>query len=139
MPDCRCAASAELRARATPSPPAPPIRIAAVLATAGAARARAARARRCRARRARHQPNSAGENRVYLPKPELRAQWETSDVVIKDEGQGLLFRCPLCGARNYLERFEAEDGTVVYEQMAGRPYLGDVERRSPPRRSARCR
>jgi hypothetical protein len=50
-------------------------------------------------------------------------QWETSDVVIKDEGQGLLFRCPLCGARNYVERFDADDGTIVYEQIEGRPYL----------------
>ncbi|WDD90784.1 hypothetical protein Bsp3421_000661 [Burkholderia sp. FERM BP-3421] len=49
--------------------------------------------------------------------------WALSDVVIKDEGQGLLFRCPLCGARNYVERFEAEDGTVAYEQLPGRPDL----------------
>lgn len=54
-------------------------------------------------------------------------QWEQSDVVIKDEGQGLLFRCPLCGARNYLERFEDDEGKVVSEQMEGRPYLGDLE------------
>ncbi|MCA8485183.1 hypothetical protein LGM85_14690 [Burkholderia multivorans] len=53
-------------------------------------------------------------------------QWETSDVVIKDEGQGLLFRCPLCGARNYVERFEDDEGNVVYEQMEGSPYLGDL-------------
>lgn len=53
-------------------------------------------------------------------------QCETSDVVIKDEGQGLLFRCPLCGARNYVERFEDDEGNVVYEQMEGRPYLGDL-------------
>ena len=45
----------------------------------------------------------------------------------QDEGQGLLFRCPLCGARNYLERFEDDEGKVVYEQMEGRPYLGDLE------------
>jgi hypothetical protein len=50
------------------------------------------------------------------------AQWEQSDVVIKNEGQGLLFRCPMCGARNYVERFDADDGTVVYEQIEGRPY-----------------
>ncbi|QCP51498.1 hypothetical protein FAZ95_21460 [Trinickia violacea] len=51
-----------------------------------------------------------------------QAQWEQSDVVIKNEGQGLLFRCPMCGARNYVERFDAEDGTVVYEQIEGRPF-----------------
>ncbi|MBB0026646.1 MULTISPECIES: hypothetical protein [Ralstonia] len=49
-------------------------------------------------------------------------QWQLSDVVIKDEGQGPLFRCALCGARNYVERFEAADGTVVYEQLEGKPY-----------------
>ena len=49
------------------------------------------------------------------------AQWEESDVVIKNEGQGLLFRCPLCATRNYLERFEGEDGSVLYEQLEGRP------------------
>lgn len=48
-------------------------------------------------------------------------QWQQSDVVIKNEGQGLLFRCALCGARNYVERFEADDGTVVYVQREGRP------------------
>ena len=51
------------------------------------------------------------------------AQWEQSDVVIKNEGQGLLFRCPMCGARNYVDRIEAEDGSVVYEQLDGRPFL----------------
>lgn len=49
-------------------------------------------------------------------------QWELSDVVIKDEGQGLLFRCAVCGARNYVERCEANDGTVVYEQLEDRPF-----------------
>lgn len=52
-----------------------------------------------------------------------QAQWQPSDVVIKNEGQGLLFRCPMCGARNYVEKFETEDGTVVYEQVEGRPFL----------------
>jgi len=47
--------------------------------------------------------------------------WEPNEVVIRNEGQGLLFRCPLCGARNYVERFDAEDGSVVYEQVEGRP------------------
>lgn len=54
------------------------------------------------------------------------AQWEQSDVVIKNEGQGLLFRCPMCGARNYVERFDAEDGSVLYEQLDGRPDLGPM-------------
>jgi len=51
------------------------------------------------------------------------ASWEQSEVVIKNEGQRLLFRCPMCGARNYVDRIEAEDGSVVYEQLDGRPFL----------------
>ncbi len=51
-----------------------------------------------------------------------QAPWDLSEVKLKDEGQGLLFRCPMCGARNYVERFEGDDGTVVYEQIEGRPY-----------------
>ncbi|QDQ82350.1 hypothetical protein [Paraburkholderia megapolitana] len=51
------------------------------------------------------------------------ASWEQSEAVIKNEGQGLLFRCPMCGARNYVDRIEAEDGSVVYEQLDGRPFL----------------
>jgi len=54
------------------------------------------------------------------------AQWALSDVVIKNEGQGLLFRCPMCGARNYVERFEGDDGTVLYEQLDGRPADGPM-------------
>jgi hypothetical protein len=47
--------------------------------------------------------------------------WEPTEVVIKNEGQGLLFICPLCGARNYVERFEADDGSAVFKQLEGRP------------------
>nr|WP_218901133.1 hypothetical protein [Paraburkholderia bryophila] len=54
------------------------------------------------------------------------ARWEQSDVVIKNEGQGLLFRCPMCGARNYVERFDGEDGSVLYEQIEGRPATGPM-------------
>jgi len=52
-----------------------------------------------------------------------QAQWALSDVVIKNEGQGLLFRCPMCGARNYVEQIEADDGTLVYEQIEGKPFV----------------
>lgn len=52
-----------------------------------------------------------------------QAQWELADITIKNEGQGLLFRCPMCGARNYVERFEADDGKVVYEQIEGKPFV----------------
>ena len=54
-------------------------------------------------------------------KQSCEERWEQADVVIKNEGQGLLFRCPMCGARNYVERFDADDGSVVYEQIDGRP------------------
>lgn len=50
-----------------------------------------------------------------------RAQWEPSDVVIKDESQGPLFRCALCGARNYVKRVETKDGRVIYKQTEGKP------------------
>jgi uncharacterized Zn finger protein len=52
------------------------------------------------------------------------AQWETSDVVIKNEGQGLLFRCPMCGARNYVARHESPEGDVSYEQLLDVPPHG---------------
>lgn len=52
-----------------------------------------------------------------------QAQWEPAEVVIKNEGQGLLFRCPMCGARNYVEKFEADDGTILYEQIDGKPFV----------------
>ncbi|WP_277186658.1 hypothetical protein [Caballeronia sp. BR00000012568055] len=51
------------------------------------------------------------------------ADWSLADVVIKNEGQGLLFRCPMCGARNYVERHESDDGEVSYEQVVDiKPY-----------------
>ena len=49
------------------------------------------------------------------------AQWAQADVVVKNEGQGLLFRCPMCGARNYVERVDTQDGSVVFQQIEGRP------------------
>ncbi|MEA3121424.1 MAG: hypothetical protein QOH33_979 [Paraburkholderia sp.] len=49
-------------------------------------------------------------------------QWEQSDVVIKNEGQGLLFRCPMCGARNYVERLDTHESSIVYKQIEGRPF-----------------
>jgi uncharacterized Zn finger protein len=52
------------------------------------------------------------------------AEWEQSDVVVKNEGQGLLFRCPMCGARNYVTRHTADDGTATYEQITGIPPHG---------------
>ena len=44
------------------------------------------------------------------------ADWALSDVDIHNEGQGLLFRCPMCGARNYVTRHE-KNGDVTYEQV----------------------
>ncbi|MDR5853275.1 hypothetical protein P9239_17745 [Caballeronia sp. LZ062] len=53
-----------------------------------------------------------------------QAEWEPSDVVIKNEGQGLLFRCPMCGARNYVTRHDSPDGAVSYEQVSDIPPRG---------------
>ena len=52
------------------------------------------------------------------------AQWELSDVVIKNEGQGLLFRCPMCGARNYVTRHQSPGGEVTFEQVQDIPPYG---------------
>ncbi|MCY0389452.1 hypothetical protein OVY01_20100 [Robbsia sp. Bb-Pol-6] len=57
-----------------------------------------------------------------------RSEWELSDVDIHDEGQGLLFRCPVCGARNKVEQIAAADGTTRYEQS------GSPSPTSPPPR-----
>jgi hypothetical protein len=44
------------------------------------------------------------------------AQWSPDEVEIRNEGQGPLFRCPQCGARNRLEVRTRRDGTVEYRQ-----------------------
>ncbi|WP_166444119.1 hypothetical protein [Pararobbsia silviterrae] len=44
------------------------------------------------------------------------AKWDVSEVDIHNEGQGLLFRCPMCGARNYVEAVTQKDGALVYKQ-----------------------
>jgi hypothetical protein len=73
------------------------------------------------------QSNPVGESNVFTCRNQsCQAQWEQSDVVIKNEGQGLLFRCPMCGARNYVERFDGDDGSVLYEQIEGRPDTGPM-------------
>ncbi|WP_250452764.1 hypothetical protein [Caballeronia sp. ATUFL_M2_KS44] len=52
------------------------------------------------------------------------ADWQLSDVVIHNEGQGLLFRCPMCGARNYVTRQKDAQGEVTYEQVKDVPPYG---------------
>jgi hypothetical protein len=52
-----------------------------------------------------------------------RSEWALSDVDIHNEGQGLLFRCPICGARNKVIRHDAEDGTVTYKQDLSAPQM----------------
>ncbi|QYY28265.1 hypothetical protein K2O51_10235 [Cupriavidus pinatubonensis] len=42
-------------------------------------------------------------------------RWESTEVVVVNEGQGPLFRCPICGARNVLAARE-EGGVTVYRQ-----------------------
>jgi hypothetical protein len=29
----------------------------------------------------------------------------------------------MCGARNYVEKFEGDDGAVLYEQIEGKPFV----------------
>ncbi|WP_420994797.1 hypothetical protein ACKI2N_021140 [Cupriavidus sp. 30B13] len=45
-----------------------------------------------------------------------RTRWEEADVTIKDEGQGLLFRCPVCNSRNPVVPQRRPDGTIRYQQ-----------------------
>ena len=45
------------------------------------------------------------------------AQWKQEEVTIVNEGQGELFRCPLCHARNYVLRSDKPNGKVVYKQV----------------------
>ncbi len=45
------------------------------------------------------------------------ARWKQEEVVIKNEGQGELFRCPLCGARNRVVRSVKPNGRVTYKQI----------------------
>jgi DNA-directed RNA polymerase subunit RPC12/RpoP len=44
-----------------------------------------------------------------------RAQWEQAEVQIHNEGQGLMYRCPLCGSRNYVQPVTKKDGSIVYK------------------------
>ncbi|SPA40202.1 conserved hypothetical protein [Cupriavidus taiwanensis] len=45
------------------------------------------------------------------------ANWEPDEVQIRDEGQGLVFRCPQCGARNHVVARTAKDGSTAYRQV----------------------
>ena len=45
------------------------------------------------------------------------ASWEQDEVQIRDEGQGLVFRCPQCGARNHVVARTAKDGSTSYRQV----------------------
>lgn len=60
------------------------------------------------------------------------ARWALDEVEIRNDGQGPLFRCPLCGARNHLEARKAADGAVQYRQV---PRAAAVERPASPPRS----
>jgi predicted RNA-binding Zn-ribbon protein involved in translation (DUF1610 family) len=67
------------------------------------------------------------------------ANWEVSDVDIHNEGQGLLFRCPQCGARNHVVRHEAADGALTYEQQDPAPVKSETPKpeRSTPKTAPR--
>ena len=45
-----------------------------------------------------------------------QATWERKDVTVVNEGQGPLFRCPICGARNMLVAKTRPNGEIVYTQ-----------------------
>ena len=45
------------------------------------------------------------------------ASWQPDEVQIRDEGQGLIFRCPQCGARNHVVARTARDGSTSYRQV----------------------
>ncbi|MDQ0140070.1 DNA-directed RNA polymerase subunit RPC12/RpoP [Cupriavidus necator] len=45
------------------------------------------------------------------------ARWQQDEVQIRDEGQGLVFRCPQCGARNHVMARTKADGTTSYRQV----------------------
>ncbi len=45
------------------------------------------------------------------------ARWKLEEVTVQNEGQGELFRCPLCGARNHVIRSVKPDGRVTYKQV----------------------
>ncbi len=49
------------------------------------------------------------------------ARWDPAELTIRNEGQGLIFRCPLCGARNHVKARTRADGTVTYAQQAREP------------------
>jgi len=46
------------------------------------------------------------------------ARWAPDEVEIHNEGQGPIFRCPLCGTRNHLRASQARDGTITYKQIS---------------------
>ena len=67
------------------------------------------------------------------------ARWAPDEVEIHNEGQGPLFRCPLCGARNHLKANQGRDGAVTYKQIprehvAKTPPSAEAKRATHPRR-----
>ncbi|WP_019449265.1 hypothetical protein [Cupriavidus sp. BIS7] len=46
------------------------------------------------------------------------ARWAPDEVEIHNEGQGPIFRCPLCGARNYLQASKGRGGAITYKQVS---------------------
>lgn len=49
------------------------------------------------------------------------AQWAPDEVEIVNEGQGPLFRCPMCNARNHLEARPGRNGETQYRQARKAP------------------
>lgn len=49
------------------------------------------------------------------------ARWKSDEISIVNEGQGPLFRCPICNSRNRLVTRVEPDGTTVYRQRRNGP------------------
>jgi len=65
------------------------------------------------------------------------AQWSLGEVEIRNEGQGPLFRCPLCGARNRLEASQRSDGTTRYRQVTHASVAAAERPATPARRGGK--
>ncbi|RDK11122.1 hypothetical protein DN412_07050 [Cupriavidus lacunae] len=59
------------------------------------------------------------------------ARWELDEVQIRNEGQGPVFRCPQCGARNHVEARTTRDGSTVYRQVPAKAAEKSPEKPAP--------
>jgi hypothetical protein len=50
-----------------------------------------------------------------------QARWDAADLSFANEGQGFIFRCPQCGARNPVSQHTLPGGAVEFRQGAAGP------------------